>query len=78
MLWITPTILIACISTFFLGYHFRGLTKKIEQLEEVVKHKVDRHSESDQPKSTFIDLTDPVQEAQWQHDQLMKKLNPNE
>jgi len=75
MLWLIPTILIACISTFFLGYHFRGLTKKIEHLEEVVKSKVDKNPEPEEPQSQLIDPTDEVAEAIYQHNLMMEKLN---
>lgn len=76
MIWLIPTVLIACIFTFFLGYHYRVLTKKVEHLEQVVQSKVSKPVISDEPKSTIIDPTDEVAEAIYVHEQLMKKMNP--
>lgn len=63
------------IAVYFLGYYMRGLVKEIEQLKEVVKSKVDKQPEIQEPESMIIDLTDPVQEAIWEHKKLMEKMN---
>ena len=78
MLWLIPTLLLSSIATFFLGYHFRGLTKKVEHLEEVVKTKVDRKPEPEGPKSEVLDPLDQIQEAQYQHKLMMQRLNPED
>ena len=75
MLWIIPAWVVSLIAVFFLGYHFRGLTKKIEHLEETIKLKVDKPAEPETPKSVLIDPTDEVQNALYEHEQMMKKLN---
>lgn len=66
---------LSVIASFWLGYHIQRLTKKVEILEDVVKAKVDRKPEPVEPRSTLIDLTDPVKEAQYAREQLMKKMN---
>lgn len=68
--------ILSVMAGFMLGYYFRKLTVKIEELEEVVKAKVDKPEVIEDPPSTLIDPLDPVKEAMWEHDQLMKKLNP--
>lgn len=74
MLWLTPTWIATCIAMFFLGYHLRGLTKKIEHLEEVIQTKVSRKV-VEEPKSVVIDPDDAIQEALYQHKIMMDKLN---
>lgn len=67
---------ISLVAVFLLGYHFRGLTKKIEHLETQVKKKVSKPKE--EPESELIDLTDPVAEARYQQKKLMEDLNKDE
>lgn len=66
---------ITLVCAFFLGYFLRGLTKKIAQLEEAITMKVDKKPEPEEPKSQLIDPTDEVQNAIWEREQMMKKLN---
>lgn len=68
--------IISLIATFYLGYRFGELEKKVKQVQEVLKQKIDRPPE--EPESEIIDLLDPVKEAQYEHDKLMKRLNPDE
>jgi len=78
MLWLVPTWILSLIAIFFVGYHYRGLTKKIEYLEEVIKSKIDKKPEPEEPKSTIIDPLDEVQEAIYEHKRMMARLNPEE
>lgn len=78
MFWIIPAWAISLVASFLLGRYLTGLTKRITQLEKAVQSKVDKKPEPEKPVSTFIDVTDPVQEAIWERAQLMKKLNPDE
>lgn len=75
MVW---ACVLACIATFFAGYYYRDLKKRVERLEQVVKAKVDKPVVPEEPKSTLIDPDDPVQTAVYEHEQMMKKLNPDE
>lgn len=75
MLWIIPAWLLSVIAAFVLGYDFRGLTKRVEQLEEVVKSKVDKTPVIEEPQSTLIDPADPIQNAIYEHSKMMEKLN---
>lgn len=78
MLWIIPAWAISLVAVYFFGYYMRGLVKKIEHLEEVVKSKVDKKPLPEEPKSIVIDVDDPVQNALWEHEQLQRRLNPDE
>lgn len=69
------TWILTLIATFLLGYHSRGLIKKIENLEEVIKSKVDKKPEPEEPKSELIDPSDPIQTAIYERDKMMRKLN---
>ncbi|CAB4132523.1 hypothetical protein UFOVP253_30 [uncultured Caudovirales phage] len=75
MLWIIPAWVLSLIAIYFLGYYFRGITKKIAELEEVIQSKVDRKPVVEEPSSTILDPNDPVQEAIYQHKIMMEKLN---
>ncbi len=76
MLWIIPAWIITCIGAALLGYHYRGLSKRIEHLEEAVKMKIDKPPEAQEPTSELIDPTDEVQNALYEHKKLMDRLNP--
>lgn len=78
MLWIIPAWIVSLAAVFFLGYYLRGLKKQLENIEEVLKSKADKKQQESEPVSQLIDPTDEVQNAIWEHDQMMKKLNPDE
>lgn len=78
MLWIIPAWVVSCIATFWLGFYLRGLAKKVVELSQELTMKVDRKPQPEEPKSTLLDPDDPVQEAIWQHQQMQKRLNPDE
>ncbi len=69
--------IISLIGAFYLGYQCKIILKRVETLEEVVKIKVDKPKISDLPQSEFIDPYDEVQTAQFEHQQMLKKLNPD-
>ncbi len=62
------------IISFFMGYHISRFNKRIEVLEKTLKQKVDK--KPDDPVSEVIDPYDDIQTAKYEHDKLMKKLNP--
>lgn len=69
---------ITLIATFGLGYIFRSLKDRVKAVEEMLKQKVDRPKKPEEPQSTLIDPLDEIQEARFEMEQRMKKLNPNE
>lgn len=73
LIWLATLVI-----SFYAGYRLRDLTRKIEAVQEVLKDKVDRKPVETEPQSILIDLDDPIKEAQYVRDQLMKKLNPHE
>ena len=75
---IISTWILSVVCAFWLGHHLRGIAKKIEQVEASVKMKVDKKSEPEEPKSQLIDPADEIQQAMWEREQLMKKMNPND
>jgi len=75
MLWIIPTWLGSLLVAAICGYKLRDLVKKVEHLQEVVKSKVDKQPEPEEPKSQLIDPLDPVQNAIYERNKMMEKLN---
>jgi len=73
--WLIPVWAISLIGAFSLGYFVRGIMKKLAELEQAVHNKVDIPVE-EEPKSMLIDPLDPIQEAIYEREKLMKKLNP--
>lgn len=69
--------LLSIVIAFETGYFFRRVTQHIDMLEEVVKTKIDKKP-VEEPQSSLIDLTDPIKEAQYAREQLMKEMNPDE
>lgn len=65
---------LSLIAVFWLGYKLGDIAKQVKAVEEAVKQKVDKPAEA--PTSEVIDPYDEVQTAIYEHDQLMKKMNP--
>ncbi len=76
MLWLIPTILALCTLTFLLGYHLQTVNHRLRKLEKVVRLKVDKKPEPMEPKSTLIDVDDPIQTAIYEHQKELKRMNP--
>ena len=68
--WVTSVV-----ASFILGYYLKFMRQKIEQLEEVVKQKIDKPVETPEPPSLLIDPDDPVQTAIYEHKKMMERLN---
>lgn len=67
--------LVTLIISFYAGYKLRDLTRKIEQVQEVLQAKVDKKPEPVEPQSTLIDVDDPIQTARFEHEKMMRELN---
>lgn len=78
MLWLVPAWMITVAGAYFLGYYLHRMKQRIEILEETVKMKIDKKPVVKEPESSLLDPLDEIEEAKWQHAQLMKKLNPDE
>lgn len=63
------------IAVYCLGYYLHKLKDKVETLEEVIKSKVDKQPEPEEPISTLIDPLDPIQTAIYERDKMFKKMN---
>jgi len=68
---------LSLIVVYYLGYKQGDLVKKVRSIEETIKKKIDKPIE-EEPTSDFIDPFDEVSEAKYQHEVMMKKLNPDE
>lgn len=62
--------------SFGIGYVARGVHNKLVELEEIVKTKVDKPRELEEPTSEVIDVLDPIQTAIYEHQKEMKRMNP--
>lgn len=63
---------------FIFGYHFRDLRDKVDLLLETARSRTKKSALREEPKSELIDPADPVQTAIYEHEKLMKRLNPDE
>lgn len=70
--------MLSLAAIFWLGYYLRDISDTLKQLQESVKNKVSKPSKIEEPVSTIIDPTDPIAEAKYQQELLMKKMNPYE
>ncbi len=82
MLYILPSCILACIACFILGFYIRGLNDRLKKLGKQLddklheEHPAKRDIISEIPKSDILDPLDEVAEARYQHELMMKKLNP--
>lgn len=68
---------LSCIATFFVGYHYRELKVALASLRVSLEKKKDVPTQNE-GKSVFIDPLDPIQQAKYEHERMMKELNPND
>lgn len=70
---------LSVIASLWLGFYLRSLSDRIKVVELLTHNVVyEKKKEPEESQSILIDLDDPVKEARWEHEQLMKKLNPDE
>ena len=66
---------IGAVFIFLCGYFSREIVERIKKLEESVKAKTVK-KEPESEVSVLIDPDDIRQRAEYEHKELMKKLNP--
>jgi hypothetical protein len=81
MIWyIIPSSIGVCIFFFFLGFYIRGLNITIKEVAKLVTEKLAEPEKPlrnpYEPHSEVIDPLDEVQNAIYERDQLLKKMNP--
>lgn len=64
------SVLLAC----WLGYKLSALQAAIEALQATLRRRPES-VEPQQPISTLIDPDDPISQAVWERERMMKKLN---
>jgi hypothetical protein len=69
LLWFIPVAL-----SFFIGYKLQVIENKLKETKVVLEKKKDK-PEVTSNESSVIDPFDPLQQAAFEHLQLMKKLN---
>lgn len=69
LFWSIPIFL-----AFFIGYKLQVIESKIKETQVVLEKKKDK-SEVTSNESSVIDPFDPLQQAKYEHLQMMKKLN---
>lgn len=75
LLWLVPSWLLSVLAAGFLGFYLRGIVIRVTKLEESIKAKVDKPVKLEEPKSEVLDPEDPIQQAKWEHEAMMRKLN---
>lgn len=70
------------IVAFIFGFYIRSIVNRtkqarleIEALATQLAHRKVKEKEAE-PVSSFIDMEDAEQLIKWEHEQIMKKLNP--
>lgn len=75
---------LSLVVIFFLGFYLRTISDRIKKLattldaltEQLAKKK--QKEEEQKPTSSFIDLEDAGEIIRWEHEQAMKRLNPEQ
>lgn len=66
---------VSLIAAFFLGYNYRGLTKRVIEIEKTIAQKIDKPKEIEDSPSEIIDPYDSVQQALYEAKKQQDKLN---
>jgi hypothetical protein len=70
--------ILSLYAAFYLGSRLGDITRELKAIQRLLAEKTSKPKPVEVPKSTLIDPDDPVQTAQFEHEQLMKRLNPDE
>lgn len=62
--------------SFVIGYWFYDLSKTVKDLSKVTWDRLQPKSE--EPQSVFIDPDDLARRVKYEHEEMMKELNPHE
>lgn len=70
-------LVVSVVISFYAGYKYKETKKTIEVLRESLKKKKDVIEEP-RTKSNLIDPLDMKQRVEWEYEQRIKGLNPDE
>lgn len=81
MIWLLtlPFYAISLAIAGRIGYHWRELSDKWHKLAsavEALQKRQDKIAPEIKPKAVLLDPDDIIQRAQYEHQQIMKGLNP--
>lgn len=71
---------LAVIAAFYAGYKYERLLARIKSLRELLDKKQDikEVTHKSNTSDSIIDPFDLIQRAKFEHDEQMRKLNPDE
>ena len=71
---------LAIVMAFYAGFKYERLLSRIKEIQELIEKKKDKEEiiHKSNISNSVIDPLDPIQAAKFEHDELMRKLNPNE
>lgn len=72
--------ILAIIAAFYAGHKYSKLLAKIEELRESLAKKADKKEPqyTSNTSNVVIDPFDEIQKSKFAHDEVMRKLNPND
>ena len=71
------TYFLTLIIGFFIGRRLRNIEDRLDHLGTQLRAiREPKKAEKEQTGSILLDADDPIQVAQWEHKEMMNKLNP--
>jgi hypothetical protein len=70
--------LVSVAVSFCLGYLLRTIVDRLKKLEKALMAHLEKRTIKpvEEPKSSFIDMEDPAQRIKWEHEENLRRLNP--
>lgn len=68
---------LAMITGLFIGYNIERLKHSVKLVQKALKEEVVKKKPVEETKSTIVDPLDIVAQAQYEHEQKVKQLNPD-
>lgn len=77
-IFVTIAWLISYGMGFILGFYIRTLANRIKNIQLIAQTLIQKKKDNTEVESpsAFIDMDDPLYRAKYEHEQMMKKLNP--
>lgn len=74
---------LSLVAVFFLGFYIRTIVNKIKQVRLEIEalttqlaHR--KKKDKEEPTSSFLDMEDAQSVIEWEHKEMLKKLNPEQ
>ncbi len=70
---------LSIMGAFYLGYMLSSIRQKLDDMKMVFQEQAEKKKPIEvEPPSSLIDVLDPIQTARYEHEKMMREMNPTD